>query len=43
MAAADTGITRRGFLQRASVLAALTAPTVVPSTVFGSGAPSNRI
>ncbi|KPK42058.1 MAG: hypothetical protein AMJ65_08225, partial [Phycisphaerae bacterium SG8_4] len=44
MAAADTRTTRRGFLRKgASVMAALTAPTVVPSTVFGSDAPSNKI
>ncbi len=44
MAAVDIRTTRRGFLRRgASALAALYAPVVVPSSVFGSNAPSNRI
>src|SRR5688572_19346237 len=35
---------RRAFLQRASALAAAgVAPYVVPSSVFGANAPSNRI
>src|SRR5438105_2517569 len=37
--------TRREFLKRATIAggAALAFPTVVPSTVFGENAPSNRI
>ncbi|HMO84891.1 MAG TPA: Gfo/Idh/MocA family oxidoreductase [Lacipirellulaceae bacterium] len=36
--------TRRGFLKRSSLLAAAgAAPYVVPATVFGAEAPSNRI
>lgn len=34
-------IPRRNFIKRS--LAALAAPAIVPSSVFGSGAPSNRI
>jgi predicted dehydrogenase len=40
-----TSLSRRGFLQRAtaSIGAAVVCPTIVPSTVFGAEAPSNRI
>ena len=38
------GITRRGFIEKAAaVAAALAAPRIVPSSVFGANAPSNRI
>lgn len=44
MAVVDTKITRRGFLRGgASALAIFTAPSVVPYSVFGSNAPSNRV
>jgi len=37
-------LTRRGFLQTgAALLAAAGTPLVVPSSVFGANAPSNRI
>jgi predicted dehydrogenase len=43
----NNGISRRGFIQRiASASAAMAAPTIVPSTVFGRGrgpAPSDRV
>ena len=35
------GVSRRGFLKHAS--AALAAPAIVPSSVFGAHAPSNRV
>lgn len=44
MAIVDTKITRRGFLRGgASALAIFTVPSVVPYSVFGSNAPSNRV
>lgn len=44
MTAVDTKITRRGFLRGgASALAIFTVPSVVPYSVFGSNAPSNRV
>ena len=39
----STGPTRRAFLQHASAAAALAAPAIVPSSVFGAKAPSNRV
>ena len=39
-----SGLTRRGFLKRSAAVAAGAAfPTVLPSSVFGQNAPSNRI
>lgn len=35
--------TRRDFLQRSAAAVAFAAPTIVPSSVFGATAPSNRI
>src|SRR5262249_48743310 len=44
MAKGKTGFTRRKFLQTAASSAVLLgAPTIVPSSVFGQNAPSNRI
>src|SRR3954468_3884389 len=40
---ADAGISRRDFVKSAPVATALAAPYVVPATVFGKTAPSNRI
>lgn len=41
----SSGINRRGFLRSSTLLAAaaLSAPTIVPSSVFGQNAPSKRI
>ena len=37
-------VTRRDFLRSSAALAAaVTAPTILPSSVFGASAPSNRI
>ncbi len=37
-------VTRRGFMKRGlAATAALSAPTIVPRTVFGADAPSNRV
>lgn len=38
-----TSPTRRDFLRTSAATAALAAPYVVPSTVFGAAAPSNRL
>jgi hypothetical protein len=39
-----TALTRRAFMFRGAALgAAVALPTIVPSTVFGAAAPSNRI
>ena len=40
----NNGVSRRGFLKGAAMAgSALAFPTIGPSTVFGAGAPSNRI
>src|SRR5882757_5455502 len=41
--AADVGISRRDFVKSAAGATALVAPYFVPASVFGAGAPSNRI
>ena len=46
IAKSETQLTRRGFLKGAGALAAgaaIGAPTIVPSSVFGAAAPSNRV
>ena len=40
----SNGVSRRGFLKGTALAgSALAFPNIVPSTVFGAGAPSNRI
>src|SRR6187455_1775957 len=39
----SAGISRRDFVKSAAGAAVLAAPYVVPSSVFGASAPSNRI
>lgn len=41
--AARCGFSRRGFLKAAAAAGLAAAPSIVPSSVFGAGAPSNRI